>query len=116
MLKLGDFIHLPQVEAIFEQLVADGPGLLVVAGFDPRTTSAEGGFLPSGHATIFRILMREIWTYRPSARSIIVAENNTAIRVPREFRHQVEVYRSSPLIPMPAGSRKRPAIAQNCWS
>ena len=44
MLKLGDLIHLPQLDPLVEQLVADEPGLVIVAGFDPRLTSA-----PSPH-------------------------------------------------------------------
>ncbi len=91
MLKLGDFFHLPQVDTHFEQLIADGPGLRVVAGFDPRATTTGGGFLPSGHTTIFRILMRETWAAYPETRSLIVAEDSAAIRVPREFRRQVEI-------------------------
>ena len=90
MLKLGDFFHLPQVDTHFEQLIADGPGLRIVAGFDPRATTTGSGFLPSGHTTIFRILMREIWAAHPEATSVIVAEDSAAIRVPREFRRQVE--------------------------
>ena len=90
MLKLGDFFHLPQVDTHFEQLIADGPGLRIVAGFDPRATTTGSGFLPSGHTTIFRILMREIWAAYPETRSLIVAEDSAAIRVPREFRRQVE--------------------------
>jgi serine phosphatase RsbU (regulator of sigma subunit) len=90
MLKLGDFFHLPQVDTLFEQLVADGPGLRVVAGCDPRATTTDGGFLPSGHTTIFRILMREIWSVYPESRSFVVAEDNAVIRVPRQFRRQAE--------------------------
>jgi serine phosphatase RsbU (regulator of sigma subunit) len=90
MLKLGDFFHLPQVDTHFEQLIADGPGLRIVAGFDPRATTTGSGFLPSGHATIFRILMREIWAAHPETRSLIVAEDSAALRVPREFRRQVD--------------------------
>ena len=36
MLKLGDFFHLPQLEGLFERLVSDGAGLIIVAGLDPR--------------------------------------------------------------------------------
>jgi serine phosphatase RsbU (regulator of sigma subunit) len=90
MLKLGDFIHLPQVDTLFEQLIADAPGLMIVAGSDPRATPG-GGFLPSGHATIFRLLMREIWAAQPASRGLIVAEGGESIRIPREFRQQVEL-------------------------
>ena len=48
MLKLGDFFHLPQVDTHFEQLIADGPGLRIVAGFDPRATTTGRRFSFTG--------------------------------------------------------------------
>jgi hypothetical protein len=36
VLTLKDFYHLPQLDTVVGQLVADGPGLIVVAGLDPR--------------------------------------------------------------------------------
>ncbi len=58
MLKLEDFFHLPQLDALVEQILADGPGLTVVAGLDPRPTSepvVSDRFLPSGRSAIFRM-------------------------------------------------------------
>ena len=93
MLKLGDFSHLPQLDALVERLVADGPGLIVVAGLDlpPTTTlTADDGFLPSGRSAIFGIVMREILTAHPSARAVVVAEDKAAVRIPRQFRRRVK--------------------------
>ena len=93
MLRLDDFYHLPDLDALVEQLVADGPGLVVVAGLDPRPlvrSASTEGFLPSGRSTIFRILMREILTTDPSMRAIVVAESKEAVRIPSRLRRQVE--------------------------
>jgi len=93
MLKLDDFYHLPQLDALVEQFVADGPGLTIVAGLDPRSTSTSttgGGFLPSGRSAIFGILMREILTAHPSANVIVVAEDKGVVRIPRQFRRRVK--------------------------
>ena len=38
MLELKDFFHLSQLDELLEQLAADEPGLVVVAGLDPRPT------------------------------------------------------------------------------
>ncbi|MCP4541282.1 MAG: SpoIIE family protein phosphatase [Chloroflexi bacterium] len=92
MLKLGDFFHLPQLDALVEQFVADKSGLSIVAGFDPRSTSVpsvEDGFLPSGRSAIFRILMDGILTARQGARVVIVTEDKAFIRVPRQLRRRI---------------------------
>ena len=94
MLKLEDFFHLPQLDTLVEQLVADGPGLTIVAGLDPRPLdlpAMSDGFLPSGRSAIFRILMRQILATRQSARAIVVAENREAVRVSRQLQRQVRL-------------------------
>jgi sigma-B regulation protein RsbU (phosphoserine phosphatase) len=93
VLELKDFFHLPQVEPLVEQLVADGPGLVIVAGLDPRPlllAADPAGFLPSGRAAIFRILMRQMLDAHPGTRATVVAEPQDAIRVPRALRRRVE--------------------------
>ncbi len=98
MLKLADFFHLPEIDAMFAQLVAAGPGLIVVAGLDPRpvTGSAPGGFLPSGRSTLFRIAMREIMEAEPDAQAIVVTEDRASIRIPRQMKHRVKVLAAEP--------------------
>ncbi len=94
MLRLEDFFHLPQVDTLVAQMIADGPGLAVVAGFDPHLPperSADSGFLPSGRAAIFRILMREMLEAAPAARCVVVARDREAIRVPRQLKRRVEI-------------------------
>jgi serine phosphatase RsbU (regulator of sigma subunit) len=91
MLDLKDFLHLPELDASLERLAADGPGLVLVAGLDPLVTSADAdGFLPSGRAAIFRILVRHILSQMSSVHAIIVAGTKDALRVPRQLKRQVE--------------------------
>ena len=94
MLKLGDFFHLPQLEGLFERLVSDETGLIVVAGLDPRpmpAATADGGFLPSGRSAIFGILMREILEADPALRAVVVAEDRATVRIPRQLRRRVRL-------------------------
>ena len=94
MLELKDFFHLPEVDALFEQLAADGPGLIVVAGLDPRPldpSPARDGFLPSGRSAIFRILMRRILAAQRRPQAIVVAEDKSVVRIPRKLRRQVKL-------------------------
>jgi sigma-B regulation protein RsbU (phosphoserine phosphatase) len=94
MLKLEDFFHLPQVDTLVEQLVTNGPGLIVVAGLAPRSISTpiiSDGFLPSGRSAIFRILMRKILAAHPSAQSIVVAEDRAVVRISRRLRRRVKL-------------------------
>ncbi len=91
MLDLKDFFHLPQVDALVEQLATEGSGLVVVAGLDPLATPPDaGGFLPSGRAAIFRILMRQMMTARQPGRTVVVAESRDAVRVPYQLKRQIE--------------------------
>ena len=39
MLELEDFVHLPQVEPLFDRLVTGGQGLIVVVGWDPMAST-----------------------------------------------------------------------------
>lgn len=98
MLKLADFFHLPEIDAMFEQIVAPGPGLIVVAGLDPRpiTNAAPGGFLPSGRSTLFRMAMREILEANPAAHSIVVTEDRSNVRIPRQMKQRVRVLAAEP--------------------
>jgi serine phosphatase RsbU (regulator of sigma subunit) len=95
MLELKDLIHLPQLEPILDQFVADGPGLSLVAGLDPRPllgTAAPDGFLPSGRAAFFRILVRQILAAEDRAQVAIVATSREQVRVSRSFRHRTHLH------------------------
>lgn len=94
MLKLDDFFHLPQVDALFDRLNDPAPGLIVVTGLDPRPLAgqaAAGGVLASGRSTIFRILMREMIAARPETRALVITADKGSARFPRSLRRQVDV-------------------------
>jgi serine phosphatase RsbU (regulator of sigma subunit) len=100
MLDLQDFFHLPEVDGYLEQLAADGPGLVIVAGLAspvaPEHPADGDGFLPSGRAAIFRILTRHLLARHPEARAIVVSETRDMMRAPRQLKHQVEWLRVEP--------------------
>lgn len=90
MLELKDFLHLPQLEPLFERLAASPSGLIVIAGLDPRQPQGVEGFLPSGRAALFRILMRQMMEARPSGRALVVSTDKEVVRLPRQFKDQVD--------------------------
>jgi len=94
MLELRDFFHLPQVDALVDQLMATESGLIVVAGLDPRpqaTLALGDGFLPSGRLTIFRILLRQLVSAHRPAQTIVVTDDQELIRIPRQFQRQIKL-------------------------
>jgi len=99
MLELKDFYHLPQVDSLFSQIAEDGPGLVLVAGLDPRPLSESAevdSLLPSGRSAIFRILMRQIMLAHPTMQAAVVAESRDAVRVSRSLRRRVRFARAWP--------------------
>ncbi|HEX6387775.1 MAG TPA: SpoIIE family protein phosphatase [Anaerolineae bacterium] len=93
MLELKDFLHLPQLDPLIEQLAADGPGLILIAGLDLRPLAAApeaATFLPSGRPAIFRILMRHILEARPRTRALVVAQDKDLVRLPRDLKRRVD--------------------------
>ena len=96
MLGLKDFFHMPQIDQLVAQLTQDRPGLILVAGLEPRRVSKEEEDAPrwlvSGKTAILRILMREIMMAHPKERCIIFSESGEPFRVPRELRSRCEVF------------------------
>lgn len=92
MLELSDIRHLPQLDAAVEALLADGPGLALIAGLDPipAAAAAEGLPLPSGRASLFRILTRRLLA-EATRRVLVIAPARDALRVTRDHRRRVEV-------------------------
>jgi len=98
MLRFSDFSHLPEVDALLRRLIAEPSGLVVVAGLDSRPggeTAAEPlappHFLPSGRATIFRVLAGELLDAYPDARCLVVGEDRDALHVARRHRRRLEL-------------------------
>ena len=66
MLRFTDFAHLPEIDGLVQELIGESAGLIVVAGLDSRpaleaTTGPMATFLPSGRATIFRVLVSDLF-------------------------------------------------------
>ncbi len=91
MLRLQDFVHLPLLDPYIERLLAERQGLTVVAGLDLRPTLAPeaSDWIPSGRATILRILAGELLEARPAARCIVVGDKSV-FRPTRQTRRRVE--------------------------
>jgi hypothetical protein len=118
MLTLDDFFHLDEVDLHLQQLSAELdralPGLIIVAGLDPRPALAQplaAGFLPSGRSTLMRILLRQMLESDPSRRGIVIAEDETLLRAFRRYRKQVEVWAVQP--PYTYASRIAEAVSRH---
>ena len=95
MLELKDFLHLPELDALLDQIDAEQPGLIVVAGLDPRlhAQATEGDtILPSGRGVFFRILVRQILAAHPATAAAIVAESRNVLHARRPLRRRVETF------------------------
>ena len=95
MLKLADFYHLPELDAILATLIADPSGLIVVAGLDPRPASGAA-LLPSGRATIFRLLLNELLEAHPRSKAVVVAPERDVVRIPRGYGRRVSFALTQP--------------------
>ncbi len=100
MLRFSDFAHLPQIDHLVRELVSEPRGLLIVAGLDSRPLP-EGSppddpgdalphFLPSGRATIFRVLVSELLDAHPRRHGVIVGEDRGVLHVARRFKSRLE--------------------------
>ncbi|MFW5941639.1 MAG: SpoIIE family protein phosphatase [bacterium] len=96
MLELKDFYLLPQCDALLRQLCRTDRGLVLVTGLEAQTTPTadaawpvRAGFLPSGRATIFRILMREMMEHRRRGKVSVVTRRKDTVRLPRSLRRRV---------------------------
>jgi serine phosphatase RsbU (regulator of sigma subunit) len=91
MLRFSDFSHLPQVDELVRQLVAETSGMILITGLDSRP-KIDGSyhFLPSGRATIFRIIVSEMLDARPKANCIVVSEDRDVLHVARRFKSRLE--------------------------
>ena len=98
MLRFSDFAYLPEVDELVKQLLADGSGLVIVAGLDSRPAGMEAAepntvpnFLPSGRATIFRVLVSELLDAHPRARCTIISEDKDVLHLARRFRSRTDL-------------------------
>ena len=92
MLKLRDFFPLPQVSSLVKQVLASGPGLTVVAGYDSRSVlafTASGDVLPSGRAAIFRALIDEMFAANEGAKIFIITADKSFSPVSRRDERRI---------------------------
>jgi serine phosphatase RsbU (regulator of sigma subunit) len=92
MFKLRDFFPMPQVSGLVKQVLTSGPGLTVVAGFDPYTralSAASNEVLPSGRAAIFRALIDEVYAANESAKIFIVTADKSFSPVLRRDERRI---------------------------
>jgi hypothetical protein len=92
MLSLRDFLHLPQLDPLVEQMILGEAGLVVVAGLEARPLSAPvtgDVLLPSGRSTIFSILMQEIIEAHPGLRAVVVTKERSVAQVPKQMKYRV---------------------------
>jgi len=115
MLRFSDFSHLPEVDELVQQLVTESSGLIVVAGLDSRAALDNASapkapqFLPSGRATIFRVLVSELLDSHPRARAVVVSEDRDVLHVARRFRTRIEFVQIRPPLSYDEAIRGLPA-------
>jgi serine phosphatase RsbU (regulator of sigma subunit) len=116
VLELRHFVHVPQLDPLIDELVADGPGLSVVAGLDPRLDGVPGedAFLPSGRSTIFRILLNRTLDANPSMQAVAIASDRQVVRVSRRHGRRVQAWVIRPpdtyAARIAAALRRRPGL------
>jgi serine phosphatase RsbU (regulator of sigma subunit) len=99
VLRLNDFVHLPDLDDAITQLIDGGLGLIVVAGLDPRPATPGrdyNQFLPSGRTAIFRALVGELLEAIPKGRAAVVAEDSSIVRTARGSHGRVATLRVQP--------------------
>jgi sigma-B regulation protein RsbU (phosphoserine phosphatase) len=98
MLRFSDFAHLPEIDGLIQELIGEESGLIVVAGLDSRPALETPGlapaalphFLPSGRATIFRVLVGELLEAHPRRRGVVIGEERDTLHVARRFKSRLE--------------------------
>jgi serine phosphatase RsbU (regulator of sigma subunit) len=117
MFSLRDFFHLSQLDGWVEALARGEPGLAVVAGLDSRLSrppSVEApppaGMLPSGRSAIFSILIDQVLTRQPDVSCLVIARDEHAVRIPRQFRRRMRLLTVEP--PFTYASRIEAALGR----
>ena len=105
MLRFTDFAHLPEIDGLVQELIGESAGLIVVAGLDSRpaleaTTGPMATFLPSGRATIFRVLVSELLEAHPTRRCVVVGQDRDVLHIARRFKSRVETILVKPPLTM----------------
>lgn len=94
MFRFRDFYHLPIMDSLVGQIVADSGGMTLLAGVDQRLQAlhAAGGFLPSGRSTFFQTLLHEIMSADEKLACLALVNDRESVRVPRALKSRVSVH------------------------
>jgi serine phosphatase RsbU (regulator of sigma subunit) len=96
MLELRDFFHLPQVDELLAEMSVGEAGVILLAGLEAHATGGNS-FMPSGRATLFRIIARQFLTGLKGYKAALVAEHRDALRLPRSMSRQIAWVKVGPL-------------------
>lgn len=92
MLDLNAFHHLPQLDALFDEIAREDAGLVIVAGLEPRP-QFEYDASASGRGVVFGILARRIFSAHPHTRAAIVSEHKDAqLRLSSRTRERAKIF------------------------
>ena len=92
MFHLNDFFHLSQLEPWLQQLTQIRPGLVLVAGLDPRPgANLPETVLPSGRGAIFQVLLDEMLAQNPAVRGTYITQDRHTFRIPREITRKFTI-------------------------
>ncbi len=98
MLKLGDFFQHARVNELFEALVEERSGLILVAGPDghplnsiENAPASRQGILPGGRKIIFESLIESLLESHKDRSCVIVTASPEQFRPARSLRSQIKV-------------------------
>jgi serine phosphatase RsbU (regulator of sigma subunit) len=93
MFKLRDFLHIPQLDPLFKEMISDNTGLIIISGLDshPIPSSKTEILLPSGRGTIFNIVLQEILSTHTEFKATILASDKSTGLVPRQLKRRTNL-------------------------
>ncbi len=97
MFDLNSIVHLAPLDALFEQLVNDRPGMILVAGADSRGISEGNGarMLASGRGLVFRILLQKLLEAHP-AKTGMIYTSGEPFKPPRDMKNRLQSIKGAP--------------------
>jgi serine phosphatase RsbU (regulator of sigma subunit) len=89
MLTLNAFYHLPQLDALFDEIAHADSGIVIVAGMESRAHVDPG--TAAGRGLVFSILARQTLDAQPRTRAALVSEHKDAqLRLSTRERYRVK--------------------------
>ncbi|MBI4675176.1 MAG: SpoIIE family protein phosphatase [Chloroflexi bacterium] len=97
MLDLNAFYHLPQLDALFDEIARGDSGMVVVAGMELRSQIETTGFPSGGRGFVYGILARQILDAHPRMRTALVSEHkDVTLRLSTRERYRVKHFFPAP--------------------